>query len=121
MQAFGLLILHLMTGRTWAGLVDEAMLIDKTAFVQLLDETAGEWPLDLAEGLASLAFRCMASIEGPTNLKVEMIMEELDELRKRADGLVGRRGCEMITNGRENRMEFCEVPTSFLCPIYKVK
>lgn len=121
-KAFGLLLLHLLTGRNWVGLVDEAMLMDEMALVQVLDETVGEWPLDVVEGLALLAFRCLASSEGPTNLKVEIVMKEINELRKKADDLVGRRGCEMTTNGGDNRVqESCEVPIVFLCPIYKVK
>ncbi|PON32215.1 Tyrosine-protein kinase [Parasponia andersonii] len=119
-QAFGHLLLQLLTGRNWVGLVDEAMLINKAALVRVLDRTAGEWPLELVEGLALLALRCLATNEGPTNLKVEILMEELEELRKKANGLlVDSRGSEiMITDGLgENRLESYDVPIAFLCPI----
>ncbi|PON84733.1 Tyrosine-protein kinase [Trema orientale] len=121
-QAFGLLLLQLLTGRNWAGLIDEAMLINKVALVRVLDKTAGEWPLEVVEGLALLALRCLATNEGPTNLKVEILMEELEELRKKANGLlVDRRGSEIMnTDGLdENRLESYDVPIAFLCPIYQ--
>ncbi|XP_062100465.1 putative U-box domain-containing protein 50 [Humulus lupulus] len=115
-HAFGLLLLQLLTGRNWAGLVDEAMFVDKAALVQVLDETSGAWPLDLVERLALLAFRCLGSSVGPTNLKVEVLMEELEELRKKGDELVDRRGGEIMSDGGH---ESSEVPYVFLCPIYK--
>ncbi|XP_060970342.1 putative U-box domain-containing protein 50 [Cannabis sativa] len=114
-QAFGLLLIQLLTGRNWAGLVDEAMLVDKAALVQVLDKTGGAWPLDIVERLALLAFRCL----GPTKLKVEVVMEELEELKKKCVELVDRRRGEISSTDGGEGHESCEIPCVFLCPIYK--
>ncbi|KAF4402175.1 hypothetical protein G4B88_017687 [Cannabis sativa] len=114
-QAFGLLLIQLLTGRNWAGLVDDAMLVDKAALVQVLDETGGAWPLDIVERLALLAFRCL----GPTKLKVEVVMEELEELKKKCVELVDRRRGEISSTDGGEGHESCEIPCVFLCPIYK--
>ncbi|EXC35473.1 Putative U-box domain-containing protein 50 [Morus notabilis] len=121
-EAFGLLLMHLLTGSNWVGLVDEAMLMDKAAFVQVLDETAGEWPLEVVEGLAILASRCLTLTKSGhpnRNLRVEMLMEELEELSKKADELVDRRRFEEISDEGEPRQDPGEVPSVFLCPIFQ--
>ena len=123
-KAFGLLIMHLLMKSCWAGLVDVGGVMDRTGLARVLDETAGEWPLDLAEGLALLAVKCLTTATvGPNdNLRVEGLMEELEELRKKADGLVDRRGCEVICDGSdEQRHDSIKVPSVFLCPIFQVK
>uniref|UniRef100_A0A803PDY2 RING-type E3 ubiquitin transferase n=1 Tax=Cannabis sativa TaxID=3483 RepID=A0A803PDY2_CANSA len=108
-QAFGLLLIQLLTGRNWAGLVDDAMLVDKAALVQVLDETGGAWPLDIVERLALLAFRCL----GPTKLKVEVVMEELEELKKKCVELVDRRRGEISSTDGGEGHESCEIPLLF--------
>lgn len=123
MEAFGLLLMHLLTGSNWVGLVDEAMLMDMAAFVQVLDETAGEWPLEVVEGLAILAARCLTLTKSGhpnRNLRVEMLMEELEELSKKADELVDRRRFEEISDEGGPRQDPGEVPSVFLCPIFQV-
>lgn len=125
-KAFGLLLMQLLTGSNWAGLVDEAMLIDEEAFVRVLDETAGEWPSDVVKGLAMLAFRCLTLTrngegETRTEMRVEMLMEEVEELRKKADELVERRRVEVTSEEVEHRQDSNEVPSVFLCPIFQVR
>ena len=118
------MLMQLLTGSNWAGLVDEAVIMDKEAFVRVLDETAGEWPLDVVEGLAMLAVRCLTlTTNGEPNadLRVEMLIEELEELRKKADELVDRKGLEEIRNEGERRQDGSEVSFVFLCPIFQVR
>lgn len=115
-QAFGILTLNLITGKNW---VDEAMLMEKAGLVRVLDEKAGAWPLDLAEELVSLVLRCLSVNNGPnTDLRMVTIMEELCEIRKKADVLIVSSGLniEGIVHGELTN----EVPRVFLCPIFQV-
>ena len=117
-QAFGLLVMQLLTGRNWSGLVEKAMAMDRGALVQVLDEMAGEWPLDLAEELAGIAMRCM-SID--MDLRMGAISGELNELRKKADDIVARMGRKIGSDGGAH-MEDTDivVPCVFICPIFQV-
>ncbi|GMN34003.1 hypothetical protein TIFTF001_004463 [Ficus carica] len=125
-RAFGLLLMHLLTGRNWAGLV-EAMSMDRPALVRDLDEMAGKWPLELAERLADLALRCLSSNRGPnTNLRLATVMEELNDLRGKAADLVARgewddKGSDVAADKAVDGE--CEdptdVPSFFLCPIFQ--
>lgn len=121
-QAFGILLLHLLTGRNWTGLVMEEMLIDKEALVHVLDDTAGPWPLDLAGALAGLAFRCLSINQWPkTDLGMLNLMEELEELKKKTDELVSRGEFESQSYGGEQKQDSDDAPIVFLCPIFKVR
>ncbi|KAJ0097627.1 hypothetical protein Patl1_28336 [Pistacia atlantica] len=96
-RAFGVLLLHLLTGRNWAGLVEEAMTLDRTALVHVLDEMAGNWPLDLAEEMAGIAMKCLSvSQKAHKDLRITNVMKELDELMKKADGLTATRSTARI-------------------------
>ncbi|XP_050205442.1 putative U-box domain-containing protein 50 [Mercurialis annua] len=116
-RAFGLLVLNLLTGSNWAGLVDEMMTVDPTALVRVLDEVAGQWPLDLAEELVGIAMKCISINTGPkTKLSAAKVMEEMTGVRKKADEIVGKGGgCEaVVIEGVD-----AEVPSIFLCPIFQ--
>ncbi|BBH05808.1 U-box domain-containing protein kinase family protein [Prunus dulcis] len=115
-RAFGVLMMHLLTGRNWAGL-GQAMNMDQAAVVRDLDEMAGQWPLDLAEKLAGLALRCLTSNRGPSrDLKLATVMEELNELKKRADDLVAsERAMDRDVKAKDTN----DVPSFFLCPIFQ--
>ncbi|XP_021818980.1 putative U-box domain-containing protein 50 [Prunus avium] len=115
-RAFGVLLMHLLTGRNWAGL-GQAMNMDRAAVVRDLDEMAGQWPLDLAEKLAGLTLRCLTSNRGPSrDLKLATVMEELNELKKRADDLVAS---ERAMNRDVKAKDTSDVPSFFLCPIFQ--
>lgn len=119
-RAFGVLVMHLLTGRNWAGLV-EAMAMDRAAVVRDLDEMAGDWPLDLAERLAGLALRCLSSNRGPNlDLKIETVMEELNGLKKNADEAATVEGCKATSEDGEGRRVYKEVPSFLICPISQV-
>lgn len=123
-KALGLLILHLLTGRNWAGLVEEAMTMDKEALGGVLDEMAGQWPLDVAKRLAGLAMRCMGTNHGPEpneELSIAKVMEELNEIRQEADGVVARGGERATIGGGVEREDSTDVPSVFLCPILQVR
>ncbi|KAK1589326.1 hypothetical protein Q3G72_032771 [Acer saccharum] len=121
-RAFGVVLLNLLTGRNWAGLVEEAMALDRTALVGVLDEKAGGWPLDLAEELAGIAMKCLSVNEEPnSDLRIANIMVELEMLKKKADDIKIDRGDGQAVSDRcENEEEdSSEVPSVFLCPIFQ--
>ncbi|XP_062005983.1 putative U-box domain-containing protein 50 isoform X2 [Rosa rugosa] len=118
MRAFGVLTMNLLIGRNT---VDEAMFTDTTGLVRALDETAGPWPLDLAQELAGLVSLCLSVNERPNmDFKMMTIMEELDVIKKKADDLVARGGSYGVKIGGRVHEEVCnDVPSVFLCPIFQ--
>ncbi|XP_048334445.2 putative U-box domain-containing protein 50 [Ziziphus jujuba] len=121
-RAFGVLLLYLLTGRNWDGLVEDMMLSDKAALVRVLDDTAGQWSLDLAQRLSGLALRCLSINQGSdSDVKVGTLMEELEEMRKEAEGLVEKAGREVVVSGgvEQREQESSDVPSVFLCPIFQ--
>ncbi|THG12734.1 hypothetical protein TEA_026861 [Camellia sinensis var. sinensis] len=124
MKAFGNLVLQLLTGRNWAGLVEEEILIDRAALSEVLDDLAGEWPLDLAVELAKIAMRCLSANKGlDTELSMAMVMREIEKVRKKADDLVSANGEGVVAiegGGGANIEDSTDVPSVFLCPIFQV-
>lgn len=119
-RAFGVLVMHLLTGRNWAGL-GQAMNMDRAAVIRDLDDMAGQWPLDLAEKLAGLALMCLTSNRGSSrNLRLATVMEELNELKKNGDDIVARRRCEGLMDGDVEENDTTNVPSCFICPIHQV-
>jgi len=121
LRAFGGVLLHLLTGRNWDGLVEEAMAMGSAGLAQVLDEVAGDWPLDLAEEFAGLALRCLSN----TELSITRVMEELNKMKKKADEVMGRGGgggggSEPVINGSDYGADSYDVPRAFLCPIFQV-
>ncbi|KAA8546699.1 hypothetical protein F0562_003070 [Nyssa sinensis] len=115
MQAFGNLVLQLLTGRNWAGLVEEAIVMDHEALIGVLDEMAGDWPLELAVELAGIAMRCLSTNEG-----LATVMRDIDKVRKKADDLVVGGECEVAIEGGVDIQDSSNVPSFFLCPIFQV-
>ncbi|KAL2521748.1 U-box domain-containing protein kinase family protein [Forsythia ovata] len=113
-QAFGKLVLQLLTGRNWGPPMDIAAIIGD------LDHLAGEWPLDLAMELCSIAIRCLTTNEGvDEELDIGLLMREIDKVKKNADQLVAN-GKNMSANEEFIDMEdSSNVPSAFLCPIYQ--
>ncbi|KAJ9177502.1 hypothetical protein P3X46_012718 [Hevea brasiliensis] len=116
-RAFGVLLLHLLTGRNWAGPLEDAKM-DRSTLAGVLDERAGQWPLDLAEELVGIAMKCMpCNLRSDTDFSIATVMEELDRARKRADETVARGRCESFVKGGVDKEESNEVPSIFVCPI----
>ncbi|KAL3583451.1 hypothetical protein D5086_014512 [Populus alba] len=114
-QAFGVLLFQLLTGRSRTGLVEEAMAMEKTALLTVLDERAGKWPLDLAYELAGIATRCL---ECKVDFSLAKTREELEKITRKADDLAAKSGCEVVVNGSiDDREDSSEAPSIFLCPI----
>lgn len=123
---FGLLVLCLLTGRNWDGLVDETTLSDDAALVRVLDTKAGQWPLGLAQRVAGLALRCISMKVGP-NMDMRfgsLVMEELEELRREAEDFVEKGECEVdvtVSDEGEHGQDSSDAPSVFLCPIVQVR
>ena len=94
------------------------MTLDKAALVQNVDETAGDWPLDLAEEFAGLALRCLSiDCEPNTDLNISRVMENLNKIKYRADALMARGGPQVVSNDDDTD----DVPRVFICPIFQVR
>lgn len=115
-RAFGVVMCELLTGKNWAGLVEETMTLDKAALVQNVDETAGDWPLDSAEEFAGLALRCLSiDCEPNTDLNISRVMGNLNKIKDRADALMARGGPQVVSNDDDTD----DVPRVFICPIFQ--
>ncbi|KAE8715774.1 AP2-like ethylene-responsive transcription factor AIL6-like isoform X1 [Hibiscus syriacus] len=90
-RAFGVLLMQMLTGRNWAGLIEDAV-VDRL--------------LSLSRGVNP-------------NLQIASVVEELDELKKKAEDLVARGGFEVVSNENVNMEDANDVPSVFLCPIFK--
>ncbi|KAL2349012.1 hypothetical protein Fmac_003012 [Flemingia macrophylla] len=120
LRSMGVLLMNLLTGRNWAGLVEEVMTADtdREALASVLDEMAGQWPLDLAEEIAGLAMRCMSIKSRPNSeVSIARVLEELNEMRRKGDEIIGREGQRAIIGGCVDRECSSDVPSVFLCPI----
>ncbi|XP_010444515.1 PREDICTED: putative U-box domain-containing protein 50 [Camelina sativa] len=118
-MAFGVLLLHLLTGRNWPGLL-KAMSMNQTSILRDLDQTAGKWPLELAKEFGALAVKCSSVNRGGNmDFSTKEIMEELSKIRAKADelkyGITG--GYEEATNSNMDEGDPNDIPSVFMCPI----
>lgn len=120
MRALGSVVLQLLTGRNWAGLVEEATVMDRGALISVLDHTAGEWPLELAMELAMIAMKCSSTKGGPDESSVVIVMREIVEVRKKADDIAARSGMPATVEACVEMEDSSVVPSAFLCPIFQV-
>ncbi|PRQ48472.1 putative non-specific protein-tyrosine kinase RLK-Pelle-RLCK-IXb family [Rosa chinensis] len=95
-KAFGKLILHLLGGYEGTSTVTYYL---SEAYVQLrfLDETAGQWPMELVEELLKLSERCTSFQGWDDNLRepyMVIVMKELKLIKEKAD--------QIASHAREN-------------------
>uniref|UniRef100_A0A0A9CTK6 RING-type E3 ubiquitin transferase n=1 Tax=Arundo donax TaxID=35708 RepID=A0A0A9CTK6_ARUDO len=105
--ALGIVILQLLTARSPMGLahVVETALEDG-CFVDILDATAGQWPLNETQELAALALRCS-----------EMRRKDRPDLNERILPMLERLK-DVATKARETALQGHTTPPShFICPI----
>lgn len=121
-RAFGALLLHIVTGRTWEGLIEKALSMGKVGLVQILDDKAGQWPLSLVDGLVDLALRCVTPNGSNSDVNLGTAMEELDEIKRKADDLVVGNGKDEggIEGTDAANEDIDDVPRIFICPILQV-
>ncbi|CAK9168164.1 unnamed protein product [Ilex paraguariensis] len=120
-RALGNVILQLLTGRNWAGLVEEIILMmDHSTLIGVLDPMAGEWPLDLTVELAGIAVKCLSieqAIDKESTMKT--VMREIKMAKKKADNLVASRECPVEIEGGAGMEDSSNVPSVFICPIFQ--
>ncbi|KAG7614313.1 Protein kinase-like domain superfamily [Arabidopsis suecica] len=116
-MAFGVLLLHLLTGRNWPGLL-KAMSMNQTSILRDLDQTAGKWPLELAKEFGALAVKCSSVNRGGNmDFSTKEIMEELGKIREKADEFKTKGGYEEATNSNMDEGDPNDIPSVFMCPI----
>lgn len=119
-RAFGNLVLQILTGRNWAGLVEEALVMDHAALVEVLDQRAGEWPLELATELARIAIECLSTQdEVNAHLRMGTVMRGIEEVRKKADDFLADGECTVSAESGIDVEESGIPPSIFFCPIYQ--
>ncbi|GAB4826346.1 hypothetical protein Ancab_009212 [Ancistrocladus abbreviatus] len=108
--SFGVILLHLLTGRPAIGIVNVVQCaLDKDTINDVLDFSAGDWPLHQAKNLAYLALRCCDSDQFiRPNLASELWIV-LELMRKLSDAPASCSTSE----------EQLRAPPHFLCPIYQ--
>ncbi|KFK28250.1 hypothetical protein AALP_AA8G491900, partial [Arabis alpina] len=117
-MAFGVLLLHLLTGRNWPGLL-KAMSMNQSSILRDLDQTAGKWPLELAKEFGALAVKCSSVNRGANmDFSTKEIMKELGKIREKADELRIKGGYEEATSSNIDEGDpNDDIPSVFMCPI----
>ncbi|KAJ7553615.1 hypothetical protein O6H91_06G105400 [Diphasiastrum complanatum] len=108
--ALGIVILQLLTGRPPLGvikLVKEAL--DSGAFSDVLDQTAGKWPVEEAKLLAKMALRCSQLLRGDRPDLEKVVLPCLETMRVFAEQTAG--------GASRSHREEDTVPPMFFCPI----
>ncbi|XP_030455872.1 putative U-box domain-containing protein 50 isoform X1 [Syzygium oleosum] len=119
-RAFGAILVQLLTGRNWSGLLEQAMTMDRMGLIEVLDQMAGRWPLDLAEELAGIALMCLSVDPEPAaGFDIGTIIDELKDLRRRADGIAARGRNEVAIGRGADRDDSRGIPNMFICPIFQ--
>ncbi|KAF8091195.1 hypothetical protein N665_0451s0008 [Sinapis alba] len=115
--AFGVLLLHLLTGRNWPGLL-KAMSMNQASILRDLDQTAGKWPLELAKEFGRLAVKCSSVNRGGNmDFTTKEIMKELGKIMEKANEFRITGGYEEATNANINEADPNDIPSVFICPI----
>ncbi|XP_045809463.1 putative U-box domain-containing protein 50 isoform X1 [Trifolium pratense] len=118
LRSVGILLMQLLTGRNWAGPIEEPITMDRETLVNVLDDMAGQWPLDLAKEIVNLAMICMSVKSKPSlNLSIARVLEELNKIRRKGDEIVAKEDRKVIIGGCIDREGSSDVPSVFLCPI----
>ncbi|XP_047342399.1 U-box domain-containing protein 33-like isoform X2 [Impatiens glandulifera] len=108
--SFGIVLLRLLTRRSSRGISKEVQYaIDTGTFRNLLDPTAGDWPLEQANQLASLALRCCEMSHKNRPDFATDIWKVLEPMTVSCG--------ESLFGMSED--ESYEIPLHFLCPIRK--
>ncbi|KAJ8557498.1 hypothetical protein K7X08_003123 [Anisodus acutangulus] len=109
----------ILTGRIWAGIVEEAIMMDHTKLIAVLDPLAGEWQLDVALELGRIGIKCL-SVHEDKELNMTNLARELEKVKKLADEIVANGEC-VVANGRhvDDKEDSAEFPNFFLFPIFQ--
>ncbi|KAL1569693.1 putative U-box domain-containing protein 50 [Salvia divinorum] len=112
-QAFGNLVLQLLTGNYWS------IIGDTAAAIENLDRTAGEWPMDLAIELSNIATKCLSKNCVAEEFITTMLVTDMNDVKRRADQLVGNSELSVPDEKAAGAEDSCNVSEAFFCPIYR--
>lgn len=110
LYALGIMILQVLTGKPPMGITEVVeTAIESRSLEQILDENAGDWPLNEALELATLGLKCAEFRRRDRPDLEKDVLPELERLKAFAEA-----------RSRQNREEIDVMPPShFFCPILK--
>lgn len=115
--SFGLLLLRLLAARPASSIVrDVKCAIEAENLDAVLDQSAGDWPLELAEPLTHLALRCCEE-KGVT--RPDLVAEVWPVLEPMKD-LSTLHCMETTSSCLDSKAQLRRVPPHFVCPIFQV-
>jgi serine/threonine protein kinase len=101
--SFGVVLMRLLTGKSPLGLPREVESALRNDILQdMIDPSAGDWPLECAEELARLALRCC-----------RYVRKERPDLENEVLGVL-----QAMMNCRDDKSQ---PPTFFICPMTQVR
>lgn len=108
--AFGMVILQLLTAKPVIALTHTVeRAIEEGSLVEILDEEAGDWPLEETRELAILGLSCAELLRRDRPDLKDKVLPKLEKLKETAD------------KARDAASNFKSSPPShFVCPILKV-
>nr|DAD18322.1 TPA_asm: hypothetical protein HUJ06_019785 [Nelumbo nucifera] len=109
--SFGIILLLLLTGGPALGIVQMVKsALDTDTFHEILDESAGKWPLLQAKQLAHWALRCceqMRQRRPDLGSDVSIVLERL------------KFSCGASSSNHQRSEAHGEIPLHFICPIFR--
>ena len=115
--AFGLVMLQLLTGKSPTGLIKcIENAVEQNKLSEVLDPTAGNWPINEATEMALLAIEC-SELKRKSRPELNTVLPKLDKLRTFADDYLVQVAWnkESVNDGQRG-----VIPSFFQCPISKV-
>nr|AND01192.1 putative leucine-rich repeat receptor-like protein kinase [Linum usitatissimum] len=110
--SFGILLLFLLTARpVWAVVKDVQCALEKEKLETVLDQNAGEWPVELAKPLADLALRCCNG-DKANRPKISSVLAQVQQISEFAAATDSAASC---LDAKESR----RAPSHFVCPIFQ--
>ncbi|KAJ7547340.1 hypothetical protein O6H91_08G081300 [Diphasiastrum complanatum] len=111
--AFGIVLLQLLTGRPPVGIIQFVKdSLESGSFPDVLDQSAGDWPLTEATQVAVLALEC-SRLKRKNRPDVASILPILDMIREYAEDWAAKSITDEEPNSQEN------APELYICPILK--
>ncbi|CAN4087731.1 unnamed protein product [Withania somnifera] len=112
--SFGFLLLRLLTARPASGIVkDVKCALERGKLGSVLDSSAGDWPIEQVELLASLALRCCE--KDPLN-RPNMLSEVLPTIKPMRDICTPHSNLNSSSQGSKGQKR---IPPHFVCPIFQ--
>ncbi|KAJ7547346.1 hypothetical protein O6H91_08G081400 [Diphasiastrum complanatum] len=109
--AFGIVLLQLLTGRSPVGIIQFVKdSLASGSFADVLDRSAGDWPLTEARQVAVLALEC-SRLKRKNRPDIASILPILDMIRESAEDWAAKSITDEEPNSQEN------APELYICPI----